>query len=339
MTADSGRETTSALSPDDAFGVLGDETRLDILQTLGAAERPLAYSELFERVEYDDASNFSYHLDKLVGHFVRKRDEGYDLWEAGRRVVEAVLAGAVTDTPVVEPTRVDERCPYCGAPIEVGFQHARVEMNCTECPGFMRHARSQDRRFTDYGTLGFFLFPPAGIRGRTADGVLEAAWTWRHADFLVASTGVCSRCSAPLDHSVTVCTDHDASAGYCELCEHRYAVQFHTHCRNCNRTSHLIAPGCLLATTELLAFFTEHGINPPGSRTPRQGVTVAHGLRRGSRLGRPVRGSPHVHRRQRGTHPDRGRRPLGRRRHEAGGFRIYRWLSPLLVGHRPAQLS
>lgn len=257
---ESRRSTT--LSPDEAFSALGDEARLDILKTLGEADGPLTHSELFDRVEYDDASNFDYHLRKVVGHFVRKTDRGYDLRDAGRRVVEAVLSGAITDTPVVEPTRVDRRCPFCAAPIEVGFQDARVELSCTECSGYQRFAGSGGRRFTEYGTLGFFYFPPAGLRGRSAAEVLDAAWTWRHVDFLADSSGVCSRCSAALDHSVTVCEDHDSTEGNCDRCGRRNAVLFEGHCTNCNYEFDAIAPGCLLSTTELLAFLTAHGINP-----------------------------------------------------------------------------
>ncbi len=262
MPPDTGPGSPATLSPDEAFAVLGDDTRLEILRALAAADGPLAYSKLFDRVEYDDATNFSYHLGKLTGHFVRKTDEGYDLWEAGRRVVEAVLSGAVTETPVIEPTETDEPCPYCGAPVEVGFQHARMELRCTECPGFLRHADSGGRRFSEHGSLGYFLFPPAGVRGRTASEALDAAWTWMHADVLVRSAGVCSRCSAPLDHSATACEAHDAEGGFCDRCGRRHAVRFESRCSNCGRAMNAIAPGCLLANTELLAFLTEHGVNP-----------------------------------------------------------------------------
>ncbi|PSQ07990.1 transcriptional regulator, partial [Halobacteriales archaeon QS_5_68_33] len=87
MTIDTGEPEHSTLSPDEAFAALGNEARLEILRTLGASDGPLTYAELYERVEYDDPSNFSYHLNKLAGHFVRKTDRGYGLWDAGRRVV------------------------------------------------------------------------------------------------------------------------------------------------------------------------------------------------------------------------------------------------------------
>ena len=250
------------LSPDEAFSVLGNEARLEILRTLGASDGPLTYAELYGRVEYDDPSNFSYHLNKLVGHFVRKTDDGYYLYDAGRRVVEAVVSGAVSDSTVVEPTEAEKDCPFCGAPVAVGFQHGRVEMSCTECAGLVRFADSGGRRFTEYGSLGFFLLPPAGVQGRSAQEMLEAAWTWRHADFLTDSTGVCSRCSARLETSVDVCENHDADAGVCDECERRYALMFDLYCPNCDYDPNSIAPGILLANTELLAFLTARGINP-----------------------------------------------------------------------------
>ena len=262
MTNDSETGEATPLSPDEAFSVLGDQARLGILRALAAADGPLAYAELYDAVEYDDSSNFSYHLDKLVGHFVRKTDDGYRLYDSGRRVVEAVVSGAVTDTPVVEPTETEKQCPFCGAPVAVGFQHGRVEQSCTECPGLLRFAGSDGRRFTEYGSLGFFLLPPAGVQGRSPQEMLEAAWTWRHADFLTDSAGVCSRCSARLETSVDVCENHDADAGVCDECERRYALMFDLYCPNCDYDPNSIAPGILLANTELLAFLTTRGINP-----------------------------------------------------------------------------
>lgn len=262
MASETGEGAVETLSPDEAFSVLGNEARLEVLRTLAAADGPLTYATLYDRVEYDDPSNFSYHLDKLVGHFVRKTDDGYYLYDAGRRVVEAVVSGAVADDTVVEPTEAEKDCPFCGAPVAVGFHHGRVEQSCTECAGFLRFADSGGRRFTEYGSLGYFLLPPAGVEGRSPQEMLDAAWTWRHADFLTDSAGVCSRCAASLETSVEVCESHDADDGMCEACGARYALVFELHCPNCNYNPNSIAPGVVLATTALLDFLTDHGINP-----------------------------------------------------------------------------
>ncbi|MEF8801746.1 MAG: helix-turn-helix domain-containing protein, partial [Halolamina sp.] len=103
------------LAPDDAFAVLGNETRMEILQTLGEADEPLPFSELRGRVGMRDSGQFNYHLGKLDGHFIKDTDGGYALGQKGSRVIEAVLSGAVTDTPVLDRTPVDMSCYCCGA--------------------------------------------------------------------------------------------------------------------------------------------------------------------------------------------------------------------------------
>lgn len=97
MTFESDEGDTSALSPDDAFAVLGNDTRMKILQTLGEADEPLRFSELRDRIGVRDSGRFNYHLDKLTGHFITETDDGYALRPAGTRVVEAVLSRVVVD--------------------------------------------------------------------------------------------------------------------------------------------------------------------------------------------------------------------------------------------------
>jgi hypothetical protein len=248
-------------SPDEAFATLGSETRLSILQALGAADRPLAFSTLFDRVDVDDSGRFNYHLGRLVGHFVGKTDAGYELTQAGRRVIEAVLSGAVTDAPVVERTRLDQPCHYCGAPIEVSYRQDRVLKYCTDCPGRNR-APSGVPDAPAEGYLGSLPLPPAGVQGRTPSEVYEAAWTWANLEFLAEAAGVCSRCSAALSESVTVCEDHTDVDDVCAACGNRHAVEFYADCPNC--INDLRGPFVLklVSHTELLGFLTDHDLNP-----------------------------------------------------------------------------
>lgn len=262
MATNTKSETPAEVTPDEVFAILGNETRLQILQTLREADELLTFSELFARVEYDDYSNFDYHLRKLEGQFARKTDDGYDLTGTSRRIMAAVLSGTVAEEPVIEPTRIDEQCPYCGAAIEVGFQREHVEMYCSECPGVMHEAGPKGRYFSKTRFLCHFALPPAGIQDRTPEEVLAAAWTWGRLNVLADSAGLCSRCSAPIDYSVIVCEEHDATEGYCEQCGRRYAVRFRFRCQNCHYVIHGLAIERLLASTEVLAFLTTHGINP-----------------------------------------------------------------------------
>jgi len=280
MTTD--EPSASGLSPDEAFAVVADETRLGILRTLAEAGEPLAFSTLFERSEYDTRSNFSYHLDRLEGHFVGRTDGGYLIRQAGRRVVEAVISGTMTDDPVVDSAPTDRPCPFCSAPIEVSYQQERVEMYCPECPGAVRREESGEQPTTESGTLGHIgnmSLPPAGVHGRTPTEMLKAAQAWLHLDVMADSAGFCSRCSGVIEHSATVCEDHDGTDGICDHCDRRYAVRFEVECATCHYNERGIAPACLLGTTELLSFLTDHGGNPlmPDTYDVAPGAVATYG--------------------------------------------------------------
>lgn len=276
---DGGEATT--LAPDNAFAVLGNDTRIQILQTLGEADDPLSFSDLRSAVGLRHGGQFNYHLDKLVGHFVQQTDEGYTLQRAGQRVVEAVLSGSITHDPVMEPTTIDERCPYCDAPTMVAYQQERVEQYCTDCTGHYGLAATTDKSFAsvDYGFLGAYPLPPAGLLGRGAADVQQAASTWGSLKYLAVASRVCPSCSAALDESIRVCEAHNPTNGACGLCLNRHAVQITLRCPNCSREFAGAFVLGILANIDMLTFLTTHGINPisPGSQTAYEGVVMDYG--------------------------------------------------------------
>jgi DNA-binding transcriptional ArsR family regulator len=256
-------ETETRPSPDDAFALLGNDTRVAILRILGEADEPLTFSELHDRVEMRDSGQFNYHLEKLVGHFVKKAEDGYTLRRTGRRVVEAVLSGAVTETPSLSRTPVDETCNRCGAPVEISWTSGSVRMYCTECAGTYGRARGERPAMpAERGYLGRLPLPPAGVRNRTPDEVLRAAWTWGNLEIYAMASGICPRCSATVETETYVCDDHDASDGLCPACESVYAVHVGMGCTNCIFKSGGAAAIALLTETALLTFQTEHDLNP-----------------------------------------------------------------------------
>lgn len=252
------------LSPDKAFAVLGNHTRIEILQTLADANEPLSFSELRNRVGIRDSGQFNYHLDKLDGHFIRAIDGGYVLRRAGERVVEAVLSGAVTDDPVIEPTSIDFDCLLCGAPVEMSYRQERLELYCTECAGhYSDNEISRESTFgIEYGWLGGFSLPPAGIQGRSTGDLLAAGSTWGHLEILAAAYGICPRCSARVEHSVQVCQDHAVDTHLCGNCNRRQAVQIHRECTNCIYSGHGMFLTHLLGSADLRTFVWEHGVDP-----------------------------------------------------------------------------
>jgi ribosomal protein S27AE len=262
MGSDTDSGDFAVLSPDEAFAVLGEKARLQILQTLGNADEPLAYSELFARVEYDDSSNFHYHLNKLLDHFIDKTVTGYVLQQAGRRVVEAILSGAVTDDPVVEPTTVDKTCTVCSAPVKLAYHQERVKLHCPECDGVVSESRLEGDRFVTFGNQGFIPLPPAGVQGRTATEVLHAAELWVATNMRAAAKGICPRCSATVEHSISVCETHEATDGRCDECGVRFEATVRLTCTNCIFDEGLYLPAFLAIHPELVGFMIKHGIDP-----------------------------------------------------------------------------
>lgn len=250
------------LSPEEAFSGLGNRARLEILRTLGEADEPLAYSELFERMEYDDPGNFSYHLDKLVGHFVAKTDAGYVLRRPGERVMEAVLSGAVTTDPIRELTRTEKPCPFCSAPIKVGYEHERVTMHCPECSGLFGREESEDGRFSEQGNLGIRPLPPAGVRSRTPEEIHQVSEIWAATNMQAISRGVCPRCSGTVERTVRVCESHDATDGLCGQCGMRLAATATAVCADCIFEMEAPVAGHISVHPETMAFMINHGIDP-----------------------------------------------------------------------------
>lgn len=84
--------SSESSSPEEAFALLGNETRIVSCKHCGTRSNQergtaLPYSELFAAVDIRDSGNFSYHLEKLTGPFVRQTDNGYELKQTGINVV------------------------------------------------------------------------------------------------------------------------------------------------------------------------------------------------------------------------------------------------------------
>lgn len=152
----------ASYSPDEAFAVLGNETRMEILQVLGRAEESLSFSELRERLEINDPGQVNYHFNRLRGHFVRQTEEGYNLYEPGHRIIQAVLSGSVTGESVLEPIRVDDPCPYCSEPVQINYREERLLIRCTHCAGTFAGSDT-DAPFLEahpHGTVAVLPLPP-----------------------------------------------------------------------------------------------------------------------------------------------------------------------------------
>jgi len=127
-------DLTDSVDPAAAFAALSDDTRVDILRALWAADdHRLGFAALREAAGVADSGQFNYHLDKLVGRFVRKTDDRYELTPAGMHVNGAVTAGAYTMDGEMDPVELDDTCPACGGARTFRYEAETAVIECPDC--------------------------------------------------------------------------------------------------------------------------------------------------------------------------------------------------------------
>lgn len=206
--------STQRLSPAEAFEILGDDVRLDVLRALGDADGPLSFSELRDRTGVRDSGRFNYHLDRLRDHFVREGDGGYELRYHGRRVVEAVLAGTFTDTAEIGPFQVDGSCYECDGALEGVYEDERVVITCSAC----------DERIISVS------FPPSALHGRDPGELMAAYERWSRSEVALAVEGICPVCAGRTERAFVDAGDHlpfDRLPNFpCTACSHQAITSF-----------------------------------------------------------------------------------------------------------------
>jgi hypothetical protein len=185
----SGAVTVERRSPEAVFGLLGDESRLRILQALGETpDEPVPFSELHRRSEVDDSGRFNYHLGKLRGTFVRRTDDGYELTYAGRQVIGAMHAGVYTANARVETIPVDGACPVCGGDLVAAYAEETARVDCTECEDFRND----------------FAFPPGSLDQFDREELPLAFDRWMNHVIGGVIDGFCYTCAGRMEGRLVV---------------------------------------------------------------------------------------------------------------------------------------
>lgn len=196
-----------ASARDEAFHLLSDGTRLEILQALWEAHdprdpAPMRFSAIRERVGVDDSGRLNYHLNELAPHFIRRTEDGYELREVGERILRIVIAGTAVDDVTIDPIEIDVSCIFCGGPTEIEYQDGLLSHRCARCTA---------RCVVSYpaGLLSSEEFPPVGVLDRSPDEVYRSSRVWlKHREAAVME-GVCPECSGPMPvESIRICEDH-----------------------------------------------------------------------------------------------------------------------------------
>lgn len=215
------------ISAEKAFSILGNQTRMDVLRELWRSDGPCSFGELQRSVAPDDRGNFSYHLGKLTGRFVRKTDDGYSLRLAGEQVVRAVLTGTITSDPTVSSTETDERCLFCGEFVRMSYEKEALHLQCDNCGGVAA---------VNYppGTMMHFEFPPAGLLERDHEEIIYAAHVLYDSKITPMMKGICPECSGQVSTFFDICSEHERrDSGLCLNCERRYELWGILRCENC----------------------------------------------------------------------------------------------------------
>lgn len=254
-------DDSATLSSDEAFSILADSTRLQILRQLGKDDEPLQFSALRDLVGYDASGNFSYHLEKLDGHFIEKGDKGYQLLPRGKRIIIAIESGLVQEEHPNERTVIDDPCPLCGAPKEVEIGPGGVSLFCTECSGAFEHSEYDDEQSDRSGFVGRLELPPTGSRNRTPQEAYRTAQIWANLSRMARSHGVCPKCAGVIDLSYEVCDDH-MDEGFCENCGSVLPIHLYNECQNCIYRSHTTIGSLFYGRSPMLKFLLDNGANP-----------------------------------------------------------------------------
>ena len=246
----------------EAFKLLSDMTRLELLEALWEAHdptdpSPIRFAELRERVSADDPGRIHYHLDKLTEHFVRNTDVGYELRESGKRIVRMLLSGIALDDPDIEPVEVNMSCPYCGGQTLFSYRDGWRYVECTDCevrcvPSFPP------------GVISMTEFPPSGLRDRTPNEIGEADWIWSAHRRASVMDGVCPECAGEMPvTSVYVCNEHEPDWDeyqFCDHCESIFWILVSHVCEQCEYRWTMPISNYLTMEPAVTAFFYEHGI-------------------------------------------------------------------------------
>lgn len=173
-------------SPEDVFPALADETRLEIIQVLwNADEKPIPFSELHDMVSIRDSGQFNYHLDKLIGRFIQKTEDGYQLTQAGRNFNGAIASGMYTGQTDLPPIELSSTCRSCGGEQTLHYESEVAEVECMDCE------------------VGWSIpVPPAVLAGFSHEEIPQVVSSYFVTRFQKIINGFCSYCNGQTDPTV-----------------------------------------------------------------------------------------------------------------------------------------
>jgi hypothetical protein len=224
--------------PADAFAALSDPVRVGVLRALWEADdQSASFSELYDAVDVDDSGRFNYHLDKLLGRFVRKTDDGYELALAGRHVVGSLLEGAYTTTDAIDPVQLAEPCPFCGGDRTFHYGGEAVRIECADCPVTTQ-----------------FDAPPGVFAGHERAAFPDVAARYVRVMLYQSATGLCPYCEGQFRPVVE--TGHGE-----EVPDVVSVAMARSTCARCEQELVTDLGTALMFEPAVVGFYADHGVD------------------------------------------------------------------------------
>ena len=256
------------------FALLGNETRmaliralwdrLDFVRYVTGHRTGTSYSDLLAAVPTDDSGNVNYHLQKLDGVLVDRREDGYVLTPLGYNLMREIERYDDYEYRTVEEWTVAEPCPFCDGDLGADYRREVLSVRCRDCGGL-----GEDGNFT------FVQLPSSAAADRTRSDLLDVATRTMFEKVRASLHGTCWDCHAPMDRTVECCDEHDLAAnGICRNCSHRYRTRIDATCSECGTRGRGPMLEYAIVTPGVAAAYDEVGLGPTSAGPWRYRLTA-----------------------------------------------------------------
>jgi ribosomal protein S27E len=188
-----------------------------------------------------DSGQFNYHLDRLVGTFVDRDEDGYGITTAGAQLVGAVLAGQYTKNVESDPVDVGTACPDCGTPLRGVFDGGYGQVRCEHC----------DRCIISLPV------PPGAFEDYLREEWPFVAERWATRQFEMAAAGFCPVCHGPMTSRLE--PDFERIEEF-DIPDAFAAVEL-SECERCGETMYSNAEASVVTHPAVVAFHHDHGVD------------------------------------------------------------------------------
>ncbi|MFB6220729.1 MAG: ArsR family transcriptional regulator [Halolamina sp.] len=230
--------------PEDAFSLIGDETRVEIIRTLGdAREEPegspaVPFAELRAALPArTDSSRFDYHLQQLTGQFIEEVEDGYRLRPEGWTLYRTLQAGPLDHRHSSGETGVGVDCYFCHTEMTASATDGKFRV---ECPGCGYRYDSTTR-------------VPAAALGDDESAVSRIGRYNQHKR-LAFTNGVCPTCASAVDAAFV-------SPENAPFDDSRREVYVTYRCERCGTQELLSVGEAFRHDPGLVAFCHDHGVD------------------------------------------------------------------------------